>query len=91
MREQTKMNKWHSPKIRSSEITPEAVYLNRRQFMTGRGLGGGWRAAGGLRAANDACTGSDNDFSSDVRSGRDGDFGRQPDRRRASRMSWVIR
>jgi len=29
------MNKWHSPKIRSSEITPEAVYLNRRQFMTG--------------------------------------------------------
>jgi sulfoxide reductase catalytic subunit YedY len=29
------MNKWHSPKIRSSEITPEAVYLNRRQFMQG--------------------------------------------------------
>jgi sulfoxide reductase catalytic subunit YedY len=27
------MNKWQSPQIRSSEITPEAVYLNRRQFM----------------------------------------------------------
>jgi sulfoxide reductase catalytic subunit YedY len=29
------MNKWQSPRIRSSEITPEAVYLNRRQFMKG--------------------------------------------------------
>jgi hypothetical protein len=33
---------------------------------------GGWRAVGGLRAADDICTGSD--FSSDVRSGRNGDF-----------------
>ena len=29
------MNKRQFPTIRSSEITPEAVYLNRRQFMKG--------------------------------------------------------
>jgi len=29
------MNNWQAPKIRSAEITPVAVYLNRRQFMQG--------------------------------------------------------
>ena len=29
------MNKWKAPPIRSSEITPEWAYLNRRQFMKG--------------------------------------------------------
>jgi sulfoxide reductase catalytic subunit YedY len=41
------MSKWHSPKIRSSEITPEAVYLNRRQFMKGAAV----VTAGALLAA----------------------------------------
>ena len=41
------MNKWQSPKIRSSEITPEAVYLNRRQFMKGAAV----VTAGALLAA----------------------------------------
>ena len=41
------MNKWQSPKIRSSEITPEAVYLNRRQFMKGAAV----VSAGALLAA----------------------------------------
>jgi methionine sulfoxide reductase catalytic subunit len=40
------MNKWQSPKIRSSEITPEAVYLNRRQFMKGAAV-----VAGGVLLA----------------------------------------
>jgi sulfoxide reductase catalytic subunit YedY len=35
------MNKWQSPRIRSSEITPEAVYVNRRQFMKGAALAAG--------------------------------------------------
>jgi sulfoxide reductase catalytic subunit YedY len=33
--EKTKMDKWNSHRIRSSEITPEWLYLNRRQFMKG--------------------------------------------------------
>jgi sulfoxide reductase catalytic subunit YedY len=41
------MNIWYSPKIRSSEITPEAVYLNRRQFMKGAAV----VTAGALLAA----------------------------------------
>ena len=41
------MNKWQSPRIRSSEITPEAVYLNRRQFMQGAAV----VTAGALLAA----------------------------------------
>src|SRR5512145_3250751 len=41
------MNKWQSPRIRSSEITPEAVYLNRRQFMKGAAVA----TAGALLAA----------------------------------------
>jgi sulfoxide reductase catalytic subunit YedY len=41
------MSKWQSPKIRSSEITPEAVYLNRRQFMKSAAV----MTAGALLAA----------------------------------------
>lgn len=40
------MSKRQIPTIRSSEITPEAVYLNRRQFMKGAAV-----AAGGLLLA----------------------------------------
>jgi methionine sulfoxide reductase catalytic subunit len=40
------MNKGVSPRIRSAEITPEAVYLNRRQFMAGAAL-----VAGGVLLA----------------------------------------
>ncbi len=47
------MDKWQSTKIRSSEITPEAVYLNRRQFMKGAAFvaGGVLLAACAPRAA----------------------------------------
>ena len=42
--------KWESEPIRSSDITPEAVYLNRRQFMTGAALvAGGVLLVLGLR------------------------------------------
>ncbi len=40
-------NKWKPEPIRSSDITPEAVYLNRRQFMKGAAL----VAGGALLAA----------------------------------------
>ena len=33
------MQKW--PRIPSSEITPEKVYINRRQFMKGVAIGAG--------------------------------------------------
>jgi methionine sulfoxide reductase catalytic subunit len=48
------MDKWQSPKIRSSEITPEAVYVNRRQFMQGAALvvGGALLAACAPKAAS---------------------------------------
>ena len=47
-------NKWKPATIRSSDITPEAVYVNRRQFMQGAALvaGGALLAACAPKAAS---------------------------------------
>ena len=59
------MPSYRPPKIASSEITPRASYLKRREFLAAAAAGMGMAAVGGKAALADALTATKSNYTVD--------------------------